>query len=636
LPSPYEIEQDAAQPRLRVDRKKIIEFTTKWFSHFEKEYETYIHPRLKENYQHMQNYDEVLTTRRWRSRRVVRQAVTIPKVQPEMFARMANKLASIVSAAPVFRVPPPKNADVEIIRRSAVIEAGVNDLMESDGWLWHWYDVEFWSNLAPYVAVEVKWAQDVEYMPVDESEVSNEPETDVLGRPMFDQFGAQVINRVERLRFEEQVVRMGGRTRVWHPWEFFFDYTVAAKNEIPLCFIRELVPTEDVEYNFDSGAWVRPDDAEGVGNWRERRPSSFRNYGLEIIRSVPGKGTSASTEVELDKTRHEVIHALARVYDPNQQRITIQRWSVLNRDHLLVPPTEQKMRRVKFPYIVYCQKPIPATSMGIAPAEAEKQIQRATDQLFNAGLETIYYGLSPVTYMGAGVDFADENPVYAPCAHIPLTGPTSDIKTVQPPFDPGKVFGTLDYLDKKGHLVSDVSDSRLGALKPGTPSSATEIGEANQGVATKLGMFVIIDTYQFLRKWAELMYWVTMEKNPIHFPIRGASYNLRDWVIPGGPQFDLPQVAEVSGRASDRVLQLSAYSQFRADPVIASIPARAEKLLEKTAYAMGYTAIGEVLNPQSEQTVMPQIFPETMQLIMKQRGMLKEAQNQQGEENGKV
>ena len=214
-----------------------------------------------------------------------------------------------------------------------------------------------------------------------------------------------------------------------------------------------------------------------------------------------------------------------------------------------------------------------------------------------------------------GVDFVEENPTYAPASHIPLTGDANQIVTRQIPFDPQKVFGTLEYMDRKGQLVSDVSDAKLGVQKPGTPATATETGLAEQGVATKLGLFITIDTYLFLRKWAELFYWVTMENNPVLFSVNGKDYDLRQWIINGGPKFDLPQVAEVSGRASDKVLLNAAYSQIMPNlPVILQSPV-AMKLTEKWLYSQGYQGMLDAFKEDTDEIPMPQIPPEIMQML---------------------
>jgi len=558
----------------------------------------------------MQNYDEIGWQRALRSRRIVRENIHIPKMQPEIFTRIANKIATVLSADPPIRCLPPKNATPEQSLAAAEIEAGVNDLMDSDDWVLKYYETEFWSSLCPYVAIEVYHATDIENVPLSETDVVMQQRMDVQGKPALDQFGGPQYEAGNRLQFQEQIVRAGGRTRVFKPWECFFDYTSASLEEMPLLFIRYLLSSDEIAERIDSGEWIETPVSDPGKSSRKSR-----NFGLEIIRSVSGKGTAPSNDYQLERDRSEVLRCYAKVYLKDEKRSAIFEWWVLNREHLLSPPIEKQYKRVKIPYLIYAQKPIPGTQMGIAPAESLKQIQRATNRLFNMGLETINYGLAPVTYMGMGVDFVEENPTYSPGSHIPLTGDANQIITKQIPFDPQKVFGTLEYMDRKGQLVSDVSDAKLGVQKAGTPATATETGLAEQGVATKLGLFITLDTYYFLRKWAEMMYWVTMENNPVLFSINGKDYDLRQWVINGGPRFDLPQVAEVSGRASDKVLLNAAYSQIMPNlPIILSSPI-AMKLTEKWLYSQSYQGMLDAFKSDTDEIPPPQIPPEIMALL---------------------
>lgn len=602
----------STRPQKRaVNPEKLKSFTLKWMGHFEREFEQHILPRVRENYQLMQNYDEILIGRKWRSRRVNRQAVSIPKVYPEVIARMAHELSTILSANPPIRCLPPKNASPDQVKRAAEIEEGINDLMDSDDWILKWYDLKWWASVAPYVAMEIYHEEDVEYVPTEDPENVSRPVFDARGLPQLDQFGAVVQNESERLRFEEQIVRTGAKTRVLHPWECFFDYTAASLNEVPILFIRDLMASDEIQERFDLGEWLQPET-----DWKVGR-KNIRNYGLEIIRSVPTRGTTGSYEQnEWDKDRHEILYGFARVYDEEKRKMSIQKWTLLNRTDVVSGPTEQINKRVKIPYIIYAAKPIPGTQMGIAPAESVKQIQRANNQLFNLGLESGYYNLEKPTYIGAGVDFAEENPTFAPSSHIPVNGDVNQIKQADIGVRPDQIFPFLEYMDKKGQLVSDVNDTALGLQKQGTPPTAFETGQAQQALATKLGMFIIVDMYAWMIKWAEMMYWVTMENNPVNFSIKGKAYNLMNWVVRGGPQFDLPQVAEVSGRASDRVLMQGAYQTLLQNPIIASDPARLAALTEKFGYAMGYTWIDEILNPQTTQLEPPSIRPETLQMVM--------------------
>lgn len=610
-------EETARQDGAGVSPQRLIEFSERWFTHYEREFEQYVYPRIKDNVQLLHNYDDALEARRRRSKRVVRQSIVIPKVQPEVFTAIANELSAIIGATPVFRVMPPKNAEREMILRCADIEAGINDFLDTDDWFFKFYAVLLWGSVAPYAALEVFHEEDIAFVPTEEISSERQFNTDAKGFIKIDQFGQQQFSEVPRLKFVEEPVRIGPKSKILYPWEFFFEHT-APPEDVPVSFVRHLLSADEITEKIDSGEWQEPDSA----SWKKDRPKS-RNWGLEILRSVPAKGNYLGTSH--DEERHEVLKCTAVYYNRERRQKSCQQWWMLDRKHVLRMPEDLGYKRLKSSYLIYAQKPLPPTQLGIPRAESIKQIARATNRLFNRDQELGEYSLYPITYMGQSVDFAEEVPGAAPGLHIPLTGPVEQIKQVQVPYAPEKTLAMLSYLDGKGQLSSDVNDTMQGRAKPGGAPTLGQIEQELKGAATKLGLFILLDAQQFLAKWAEMFYWVAMEKNPVRFFLAGQPYDLRNWVIPGGPKFDLPQVGEVAGRASEKALLAAAYAQYSQNPVFLD-PAISEEthprlfaLLRKHAYASGYTWIDEVLYPTPNEIQMPKPNPAIIEMLLAQR-----------------
>src|SRR6185295_12053143 len=88
-------------------------------------------------------------------RNALRSKIVLPKMQPEIFTRIANESAAILAGSPTWRVLPPEDGSDKDYENCGQIQSGINDLMERDNWFMTWYAIKFWSSLAPYVPVEI-------------------------------------------------------------------------------------------------------------------------------------------------------------------------------------------------------------------------------------------------------------------------------------------------------------------------------------------------------------------------------------------------------------------------------------------------------------------------------------------------
>jgi hypothetical protein len=577
--------------------EQLLEFTRKYYGQYRDAYESYTHDPLRENYQLMMLYDPLLVQRQKEATRIIRGTINIPKMQPELYARLSQETKMLLHGAPIFKVNAPEGATLDFQKKVKTVMGCVNDLMALDNWFWQWYSAKFWAQLAPYCVLEEHHTVERAWLPTGEKNALT-----------------------NRLNFEEKTAFNGPRTRVWFPWEVFYDMTMPTLE--PPIFKRYLFSDEEVAEKIATGEYRVPHEKRSEVRGGH---GVLRNYGLEIIRSVPRKAGDGVEMTRMLKDQHEVLDCTGMVADPVTKKRKLIRWWVLNQKCVVRGPVDVTARRTENPHILCATRQVPGFAFGMPPGDSSKQIQRATNRNYNARDEAFLYGLVPPFLVGEGQNFAEDAPVIAPAAAIRLTGDARNVQLLQSRIMPTEADAILAYLDVKGHLANNTNEGMVGQFKAGTPPSAFESSNVSEGQASVLGMFMLTEE-KFFEQWARLKYWTMMENCPVEVEYNGRAYSLLDMII-GEPQFDLPQLGEAAGRTADK-LQIQGFFStiapfFEAGPITKETNPQLFAAIEKYALSLNLTDIGEILEPEQEKAkIEPAGVAEETEIFLQQKEMV--------------
>lgn len=555
--------------------KQLLEYTVKYYGHYREGYESYIHEFLMENFQLVCLYDRLLFERQKNATRIIRQTINIPKMQSEIFARLAQEAKILIGAKPIWTVNAPRNANPEVTQKCKNVEDLVNDVMTYDNWFWTWFSVKFWASIAPFSFIETSYVEEESWLPTGKT-------------------GGN-----ERLNFERKPSYTGVRSKARFPWEIFYDFAYPSVE--PPIFVRYLMSDEEVKEKIGSEEWTIP---EGKQRLAYSKSGASRNYGLEIIRSVPRRlGGGGSEEKRFAKDQHEVLMCLGYFTDPLTKKRELKKWWVLNMQCVVKGPETVTKRRTAIPLIVCCTRRIPGFSFGLPPGDSAKQINRAINQTFNGRLEVVNYGLVPPFFQGEDAQFTEDKPVVAAATGIRVAGSVNEIKLITTSLNPSDVDSIIGYLEEQSRLITDTSEGSLGQFKAGTPPSAMESSLSAQGQATKLGLFMLTEE-PFFKEWARQVYWTMMEEAPAKVEVGGRAYDLIQCII-GEPDFDLPQLGEAAGRTADQLQIQAFFSQLAPIFQVPGISKQSHPalfaLIEKYALSLKQTWITEVTEPEAHQ-----------------------------------
>ncbi len=586
---------DTAEREQKNLEGQLLENTRKYYSLYREAYENYVHDYLRQNYQLMMLYDEELVRRQKDATKIIRGTINIPKMQPELYARMSQEAKVLLGGKPIWKANAPQNANKETLDKHKTIEECINDLMYLDNWFWVWYSARFWAMLAPYSVLQERHAVEYAYHP-DKT------------------YNAQT----KLLNFEYREVFNGPRTRVWFPWEIFYDITNAILE--PPLFKRFLVSDEEVAEKLAVKEWRI---TAGKENETRSANTGLRNYGLEIIRSVPRKAGEGTEERRPLKDQHEVLECLNYVVDQKTKKRTLLRWWVLNSTAVVKGPEVVQARRTANNHVLCAARRIPGFSFGMPPADSAKQIQRATNQTYNGRHEALLYGLAPPYILNEGEHWVEDRPVIAPAAGIRKTG-NSPIQFFPSGVSPAEAESILSYLDIKGQLATNTNAPMLGQFKPGTPPSALESSQVGEGQGNVLGMFLLTEQ-EFFRDWASKKYWTMMEDCPVNVEYNGRAYDLLDMIV-GEPQFDMPQLGEAAGRTADK-LQIQAFFStvapfFQAGPITRETNPQLFALIEEFALSLNLTRIDKILEPEETKAAIDPTGPDEIEMVLQEKDVM--------------
>lgn len=599
--------------------QQLLEYTTKYYGHFREGYENYVHEALMENFQLICLYDRNLYQRQKEATRIIRQTINIPKMPSEVFARLAQEAKILIGGKPIVKVNAPGGSSPEDVKKHKNVENLTNDLMAYMNWFAVWYAAKFWASIAPWCFIETFYTEQKKWSPTGRLE-----------------------SGTGRIGFEEKLVFQGAKSIARFPWEIFYDFAYPELE--PPIFTRHLISDEDLKDKLaPGGGWTIP---EGKETSAYRKKSGSRNYGLEIIRSVPRRlGGAGSEEVRFAKDQHEVLKCLGYFNNPQTGKLELLKWVVLNQECIVSGPEVVTLRRTAINYVPVCTRRIPGFSFGLPPGDSAKQINRAINQTVNGRLEAVNYGLVPPFFQGENSNFLSDNPVLAPATGIPVNS-ISDILPLTSSINPADVDNLIGYLERQSQLITDTNEMVLGSLKSGTPPSAFETNQAAQGQATKIGLFALTEE-TWLKEWAAHIYWTMMEQAPAKVTVNGRAYDLLQCIV-GEPDFDLPQLGEAAGRTADD-LQLQAF--FSTLLPIFQVPGLSRETnpilfaaIEKYAQSLKLTEIDEILEPEKKSGEIESSGPDEIEMMLQQKdaesrmamaAAEKQTNGAKGAENGK-